>query len=136
MDPDFSRARFYLGWIYEQKAMYAEAIPEFQKAWTLSGNPQMLAALAHAYAASGKQGEARQALAELKELSKGRYVAPLDMAIVYIGLGERELALEWLEKACEDHSYWLIWLKTDPRFDSLHGHPRYRELLRRMGLPP
>ncbi len=75
-------------------------------------------------------------LAELKQVSRQRYVAPSEIAVVYIGLGDKDLTFEWLEKAYRDHSPWLIYLKVDPRFDSLHGDSRYRDLRRRMGLPP
>ncbi|MBI3666757.1 MAG: hypothetical protein HY236_11145 [Acidobacteria bacterium] len=73
---------------------------------------------------------------KLKDLSKSRYVAPYDVAVVYIGLGDKDQAMEWLEKAYEDHSAWLLWVKVDPRFDSLRGEPRHRDLLRRMNLAP
>jgi hypothetical protein len=74
-------------------------------------------------------------LAELKDLSKRRYVAPFDIALVYMGLGDKSRALEWLEKAYEDHSDWLAWIKVWPQFDSLRGEPRFQDLLRRLGLP-
>jgi hypothetical protein len=63
-----------------------------------------------------------------------RYIAPLDIALVYLGLGDRAQALEWLDKAYEDHSNFLLWIRVDPQFDSLRGQPRFQELLRRMGL--
>ena len=75
-----------------------------------------------------------KALAELKELSKRRYVAPYDLALIYTGLGEKAQALEWLEKAYEDHSQRLTWIKVWPQFDSLRREPRFQNLLRRMGL--
>ena len=56
------------------------------------------------------------------------------MAVPYIGLGDKNRAMEWLEKSYEDRSSWLVWIKVDPRFDVLHADPRFRDLLRRMGL--
>ena len=84
---------------------------------------------------SGKRGEAEKALATLKARSSERYVAPFDIALIYIGLGARDATFEWLEKAYEDHSTWLGWLKVDPRFDGVRDDPRYGDLLRRMKIP-
>jgi len=135
IDPNFAAAHWYLGMVYEQKAMFGEALAEFQTWQGLSGgDPAALGALGHAYAVSGKRDQARKALTELKDLSRSRYVAPFDVAVLYIGLGEKDQALEWLEKAFADHSAWMAWLNVDPRFDTLRGDPRYRDLLRRMGL--
>jgi hypothetical protein len=94
----------------------------------------MTGALGHAYAVSGQKDRAQNAVAELKQLSKQRYVAPFEIATIYVGLGEKDQTFEWLEKAYLDHSPWLIWLNVDPRFDSLHGDPQYQDLRRRMGL--
>jgi hypothetical protein len=75
-------------------------------------------------------------LAELKELSKRNYVLPLEMAITYAALGEKERAFELLNKACEERSYRLaIAIKLDPRYDPLRSDSRFQDLLRRMGLP-
>ncbi len=136
-DANFPLAHLYLGWAYEQKGMFEEAIAEFQKGSSLSGGwPTIVGALEHAYAVSGRKDRARNVLVELKQQSRRRYVAPFEIAVVYMGLGDKGLTLEWLEKAYQDHSPWLIWLNVDPRFDSLHGDSRYRDLRRRMGLPP
>ncbi len=135
MDPNFGVAHWYLGMAYEQKARYEEALAELQKWSGLSGgDPAAIGALGHIYAVSGKRGEAQKALVKLKELSKSRYVSPYDVAVIYIGLGEKDQALEWLEKAYEDYSAWLLWLNVDPRFDTLHADQRYHDLLCRMGL--
>ena len=135
-DTNFAAAHWYLGMAYEQKTMYEEAIAEYRKWSGLSGGDSApIGALGHAYAVSAKRGEAQKALMRLEDLSKGRYVSPYDVALIYIGLGEKDQTLDWLEKAYEDHSAWLIWIKVDPRFDSIRNHPRYGDLLRRMGLP-
>jgi tetratricopeptide (TPR) repeat protein len=137
MDANFPLAHLFLGLAYEQKGMFEEAIAEFQKGSSLlGGESRMAGALGHAYAVWGHKDRAQNVLFELKQLSRRRYVAPFDIAVIYIGLGDKDLTFEWLEKAYRDHSPWLIWLKVDPRFDSLHGDSRYRDLRRRMGLPP
>ncbi len=136
-DANFPQAHLYLGWAYEQKGMFEEAIAEFEKGSKLSGgDPRMVGALGHAYAVSGRKDRAQNVIVDLKQQSRRRYVAPFEIAVIYIGLGDKDLTFEWLEKAYRDHSHWLTWLKVDPRFDSLHGDSRYRDLRRRMGLPP
>ncbi len=135
MDPNFSRAHWYLAMAYEQVGRHEEAIAESQKAVSLSGgDPAVLGQLGHGYAVSGKRAEAQKALAELKDLSRRRYVAPFNIAIIYVGLGDKAQALEWLEKAYGDRSFQLTWIKVWPQFDSLRGEPRFQDLLRRMGL--
>ena len=137
MDPNFAGARRHLGMAHEQKGMYAEAIAEFQQAVNLSpGSPFALGSLGHAYAVSGNREKARQALSDVRELSKRRYVSPFDTAVIYAGMGDKERTVEWLEKAFDDRSLEMIFLKVDPRFDRLHADPRFANLLRRMGLPP
>ena len=85
---------------------------------------------------AGKRDEAQKVLDELKGLSEQRYVSPVDMAIMYTGQAEKDQAFEWLEKAYEERPGELVYLKVDPRFDSLRSDPRFQDLVRRLGLPP
>src|SRR6266849_3880645 len=97
-----------------------------------------LAALAHAYAVSGKRGQALRLLSRLKELelSKQEYVSAYDLAVIYTGLGEKDQAFKSLERAYEQRDGWMaLWLKTDPRLDPLRADQRFASLLRRIGLP-
>jgi tetratricopeptide (TPR) repeat protein len=136
LDPSYAQTHLYLGWVYEQQGKYEQAIAQIQKGLELSGGEsEMAGALGHAYAVSGKRDEAERLLAELKERSKRQYVAPFDVALIYVGLGAKSATFEWLEKAYEDRSSWFTWITTDPRFDSIRDDPRYRDLLRRMKLP-
>lgn len=136
LDPRFFIAYVWLGQAYEQKKMYAEAIATFQKGMNeAERHPQLLASLGHAYALADQPDEAQKALDELRELSKQRYVSPNLMAVVYAGLGDKDQAFAWLEKAYQDRSFFLIWLKVEPRFDSLRDNSRFTELVRRVGLP-
>ena len=136
IEPNFVQAHWYLGQVYEQKGKYSEAIAELQQAAALSkGAPIYLGALAHAYAVSGQRAEAAKVLAKLKERSREHYVSPYNLAVVYTGLGEREEAFEWLERAYQDRSPWMANVKLDPRLDPLHSDPRFQGLLRRIGLP-
>ena len=137
MDPNFVRAHLWLAWVYAKVGKPDEAVTECKKAMTVSGDESvLLGTLGHAYAMSGKRAEAQKVLVKLKELSKARYVAPYDLALVYVGLGDKAQALDWLEKAYEDHSHRLIFIKVEPRLDSLRREPRFQELLRRMNLAP
>ena len=110
---------------------------EFQKAVTLSGGSALMkAALGHAYAAAGKRTEAERVLGELFESARQRYVSPYQIATVYAGLGENDRAFEYLDKAYEERSEWLVYLKGDPRLVRLHADPRFAEIARRAGLAP
>ena len=135
-DPDFFVARRYLGMAYEQKRMYPEAIAEFQRAVTLSrGSLMMKSHLGHAYAVSGDKAKAQQVLDELQERSKKGYVSAYLTAVIYAGLGEKDRAFEWLEKAYNERAEFLIYMKADPRLEPLRTDPRFQDLLRRIGLP-
>ena len=137
LEPRFVLAYLYLGEAYEQKKMYAQAIATYQKGMTQAErHPLLIAALGHAYAVSGERGKANQTLNELRELSKRRYVTPYLTAIIYLGLGDKEQAFAWLDKASQDRSSFLIWLKVEPLFDPLRDDPRFQNLLRRVGLMP
>jgi DNA-binding winged helix-turn-helix (wHTH) protein/TolB-like protein len=133
MDADFALAHRYLGLIYEQKGMYAEAISEFQKAESLSAAwPLDSGSLGHAYAIAGKRAEARQILKRVSERSPQVYFPAHDVALMYLGLGEKDLAFAWLDKAFQERSPWLIHLNVDPRFDPVRSDPRFRDLIRRL----
>jgi tetratricopeptide (TPR) repeat protein len=133
MDPDFGVARFNLGVAYEGKGMYEEAIEEYQKmsAGTGRDHPRT----GYVYALSGKRGEAKKVLDELKEESKNRPVSPLAMAVIHAGLGENEQAIDLLEKSLEQGDADLLYfLGVQPTWDGLRSEPRFQALLRRIGL--
>jgi len=136
MDPNFGFAHFPLAWIYEQKAMYGEAIEEYLKGEALFGrlSPEEVAALKEAYVASGWRGYWQKHLDILKKQSKQSYVQASDIVWDYIRLGEKNQAFEWLEKAYQERDPVLSSLKTEPVFNSLRSDPRFTELLKRMGL--
>lgn len=135
MDHNDAFANMALGMVYEQKRMYDEAIAGYQKAINVSERTSnILGVLGHAYAASGRKGEALKILDELKEMSKQKYVSPYDLAVLYTGLGEKDRAIEQLNKAYEERAGWIINLKVEPLFDPLRSDPRFADLLHRMGL--
>ena len=91
--------------------------------------------IAFAYAKSGRKDEARKLIAELKEKAKERYVPPFWIAAIYVGLDEKDEAFAWLEKAYQDREWWLVWIKMDPKMDSLRSDARFIDLMRRVGFP-
>ena len=136
MDPNYWLARMFLGSSYEASGDLPRAIAECERAReTETTILWPLAELAHAYAASGRKHEAEEILKQLKDRSKQSYVPGYNFAEIYIGLGDKEQALAFLEKAYADRSMLLTFLKVDPQFDSLHSEPRFKDLLRRVGLP-
>ena len=122
--------------IYVQKGMFVEAIAAYQKAIKNSERTSsLLSALGYAYAASGKRGEALKILDELRAMGKVKYVSPYDLAVLYTGLGDRDQAIEQLNKAYEERAGWIINLKFEPMFDPLRLDPRFSQLVSRLNLP-
>jgi eukaryotic-like serine/threonine-protein kinase len=135
MEPNFVPAHVALGRAYEQTGMLPQAVAEFRKALDISeGDTNELAALGQAYAVSHQEGEARKILDQLKERSQQTYVQPMWIAVIHLGLGEKDQAFDWMQKAYEDHSAWLVYLRIDPWFDPVRSDPRFVDLLRRVSL--
>ena len=131
MDPNFAVAHYELGQALVQKHMYKEAIAELQKAIELSGGSTTCTSnLAFAYAASGRRKEAVKILSDLKNRSKQN---ASEIALMYVGLDEKDQAMTWLEKAYEERFNPSILLR--PAFDPLRSDPRFQNLVRRIGLP-
>jgi TolB-like protein/DNA-binding winged helix-turn-helix (wHTH) protein/Tfp pilus assembly protein PilF len=128
---------YWLGVGYEGSGQTLEAIPEYQKAVELSqGDSDPTAALAHAYAAIGRKAEAQKILYEWLHRSETSYISPYMIATVYTGLGEKDKAFEFLEKAYQERSSDLpYFLKADLRMDTLRSDPRFQDLVRRMNFP-
>ena len=136
MDPGYEWARLTLGQAYEQKGQFGLAIEELQKAVELShSSPLTISALAHAEALSGNHAAAKKLLTQLEGLSKNQYVSPFYVAIVYLGLGRNDEAMNWLEKAYTDRSNGLVFLKVEPELDPLRTNPRFAALQSRLNFP-
>jgi serine/threonine protein kinase len=141
-DPKYPDTHWSLGLAYEQKKMYAEAIAAFQKAVEYSktaelaeGKPEMQAALGHALALAGRQAEALKIIADLTGAAdKQRFISPYSIALVYIGLGDKPHAFEWLDRAFQERDESFIHLRVDPRLDDLRADPQFVERLRRIHL--
>jgi len=125
-----------LGLAYLQQGKLEKAIAALSKAVTFSsGGLAFEAYLGFAYAHAGRQTEALETLASLQEISKKRYVSAYQFAMIYLGLGETGKAVEWLEKAFEERSGFLPFLKVEPTLDPLRADLRFQELLRKVGFP-
>ncbi len=135
IDPSQHLALDVLALIYTEKGMYAEAIAAYQKAIPASqGSTTYLARLGYVYAIAGKRNDAEKILTQLKALMRQQYVSAYSIAEVYTGLEEKDRALEWLEKAYEERSSDILYLKLEPHVDRLRSDARFQSLLRRMGL--
>jgi tetratricopeptide (TPR) repeat protein len=136
MDPRFFLAHYYLGAALQLKGHLSEAISEFRKASELNNDPYSLAALGQAYARSGQKEEAQKILARLNEDATSRNAAPYAMALINLGLGEKDRAIDELERAyAEGETNYLFVIKVDPLLDELRGNPRFEALVQRVLAP-
>jgi tetratricopeptide (TPR) repeat protein len=124
---------------YEELGHYQEALEAIRRKRSRADGPDPIAKEGHILAQMGRDAEARERLDELSSMSRYRYISPVYPAIVNTGLGDLTAAFTWLEKAYEDRSECMVFsqsygLGVDPYWDPLRGHPRYTELLRRVGL--
>ena len=133
LDPNNALAEQTLGWCLHWKGKTVDALAEFQKATALDDLPWYKGSLGYAYAAAGDRAKAEQVLRDLDELAKKQYVSPAARASVYLGLGEKAKALDWIEKAFEDMDP-LFWWNTDQLYDSVRDEPRFKALLKKMAL--
>lgn len=136
IDPDFVQAHYHLSEVYELRGMYPEAIAEVQKIRSPDAIRFVTGQLGYIYARQGRKREALQVVDELQRSSKQTYIDPRYIANIYVALGEKDLALVWLEKAYEQHSSAMGGLKTDPCYDPIRSDARFMDLMRRVGLPP
>lgn len=136
VEPNFPLVHYDLGQSLLQKGQTQDAIAELQVMRKISGDsPFGWMALGHAYAVAGNRAAAMKALASLESTaSSGHYVPAVYSAAIYAGLGDRDQAMKWLEKAYGERTEYLIYLKVEPMADPLRSDPRFRDLVRRMGL--
>jgi DNA-binding winged helix-turn-helix (wHTH) protein/TolB-like protein len=133
MSPGLVFATYGLAQALAEEGNYEEAITELQKARSIAPVwSQLTAQLGYALACSGKRTEAEDMIEEIRRNAEQRYVDPINLAIVCIGLDDQKAALQWLEEAYNERSPHLIWLKVDPRFDRLRSLPEFKDLLRRI----
>ena len=135
--PDFWPPHMAAGYAWLAERRFPEAVAEFEKARAPAPDATLtLSGLAATQARSGNRPEAVKLLAQLQKMKAERYVAPFDIVVVCVTLGERGQALDWLEKAFEDQSEMMLFLEMYEPVDDLHGEPRFQELVRRVGVSP
>jgi adenylate cyclase len=135
LNPEFQLSYVSLARAFIQKQMYSEAVAELQKGRRLDPeSPLIVAELGYAWAVSGNKAAAQDVLNELNHIAGHRYVDAYLIALIHLGLNEREEAFSYLEKAYEARSSFMPWLKVEPKFDLVRSDPRYLDLLRRVGL--
>ena len=134
MDPNFAVAHYELGQAFVQKHMYNEAITELRKAIELSGGSTTCTSnLAYAYAVAGRRNEALKIMKDLTNRSNHVFSNAPEIALIYVGLDEKDQAMTWLEKAYAEHFNPSVLLR--PAFDPLRSDPRFQNLVRRIGFP-
>jgi tetratricopeptide (TPR) repeat protein len=136
-NPNDWLGHYFLGVGYEGLGKRAEAIVEYQSAVkTSDGEQDPTAALAHVYAVSGRSAQADKMLRALERKSKSSFVSPYMIATIYAGLGDKDKAFEYLERAYREKSWDIAWfLKADLRIDNLRADPRFQALVQRVGFP-
>jgi tetratricopeptide (TPR) repeat protein len=133
MDPGFYYTHWNLGSALAAKGALGPAIEEYQKARSLNDDPSMLGFLGRALAVSGNKTEAMKILEQLNTISKQRYVSAYSFALVYLGLGDKDEALHYLEKAYEDRAGELLrYINVEPILDPLRGDPRFEALVQKV----
>ena len=132
MDPNSAISHVLLGLSFLKKGDTADAIAELQKAKTPNPGAWYQGYLGYAYAISGDRAKAEQALRELEDLAKQQYVSPTAFATIYLGLGEKEKALDWLERAYEQQDSACWYLKIDQIYDSVRNEPRFQTLVQKV----
>jgi serine/threonine-protein kinase len=136
LDSTYGVAHWGLGLAYEQKGLYPRAIAELEQALVRSKrDPNTLSSLGHVYAVAGRRPEASHLVDELAKQARQGYVSAFFFALIYAGRGETDQAIAALSQAAEERSTLLVYVRMDPRFAQLHSDPRFRALLRRIGLP-
>ena len=136
LDPTFFAGPQVDAWLDFQLGGYRDAVPKLERARRMDAPRFITAFLAYAYGKSGDRGRALSTLEELKRMSPGRQVAPFNLALVYLGLGDRDRALDHLERAYDANSEFLVWLKVDRIYDPLRGEPRFITLMKKMNFKP
>jgi len=136
LEPRYFQTYLFLGQAYEQKGMYAKAIEAYQRGVARGGDgPDLVAALGHAYALQNDRGKAEAQLDELRKMSGRSYISPYWFALVYLGLNDKDKTFEWLEKDFEARNGKLTEIRWQLEFETLRDDPRFKDLLKRMGLP-
>jgi len=135
LDSNYPIALINMGRAYEQMGMHSQARQIYQQTLALiPDDPGLLALIGHNQAITGDRPHALATISRLKQISMTRYVPSLYSALIYIGLGQKDNAFIWLEKALNERCEYLVYLPTEPMADPIRGDPRFPEFLKRLGL--
>jgi eukaryotic-like serine/threonine-protein kinase len=135
IDDDFHWTHFFMGSAYREQKRYREAISEFRQALKLvKDEPVIICDLIYTYAVAGQKEKASTLLAKLQKMASQVYVSPYDLAVAHLGMGDKETALDLLEKSEQARDDGVLMIKIDPALDDLRSHPRFQALLVRNGL--
>jgi len=129
MDPRFYFAHWVLGTALQLKGQLSEAVAEYSKAVELNDDPSVLALLGQAYARAGQRDEAQKILLRLSEEAKSRYVQAYSFVLMYLALGDKERAIDEMERAYRERDANVAQIRTDPMLDDLRGNPRFEKLV-------
>jgi len=134
LDSNYVYTYAYLGQAFAAKGMLVEANNAFQTAVSLTAgqDPATMAGLGYVYALQKKTGQARSVISTLYEMDEKLYIHPIYFAVIHIGLGEYDLALDWLEKGFHEHSEWMVFLQVEHMLDPLRTQGRYQALIDKM----
>jgi TolB-like protein/Tfp pilus assembly protein PilF len=133
MDPRFYYAHRSMGQVWQLKGQLNGAIAQYRKAVELNDDPYVLALLGQAYARAGHREEAQKILARLNEEAKSRYVSAYSFALMYLALGDKERAIDEIERAYRERAGGDVgWIKVDPMLDDLRGNPRFEALVQKV----
>ncbi len=135
MNPQYPPAHLFLGRVYQAKGLYDQAIAEYQATGPLKEWVPTVAGIGYVYGIQGKRQEALQVLSNLEARSKKEYVTAYAVALVHAALGDKDQAFAWLDKAVEERTHWLVWLKRDLRWEPIRSDPRFEALIKRVGFP-
>ncbi len=134
LNKDFPPAHLWLGRTYQELGRFEDALSEFQHVEDkLPEWPVSIAAKGFVAGISGRTDEAQSILIKLQRLASKKFVTSYGVALVHAGLGQRDSAFAWLNKAFDERSHWLVWLRLDPRWNGLRSDPRFAELVSRVG---
>jgi len=134
MDPQFMLIHAYKGMALVMKGQHADALASFERARSVSGDANQIASLGYIYGAMGRKEDAQRELSRLLALAKQQFVPAFYVALLYTGIGDKDRAFEWLDKAYKERSGYLMEVHVDPMFDPLRSDPRFQRFVQRLGL--
>jgi DNA-binding SARP family transcriptional activator/Tfp pilus assembly protein PilF len=134
-DSTFALGHFYLGRAEEAAGNYDGALAQYDASGPLRGSVPLLAARGHLLGIVGRKKEAEAVLSKLDSMSRQQYVTAYGVALVYESLAQNDSAFAWLDRGVRERTHWLVWLNRDPRWDPLRTDPRFKSMVRRVGLP-